>query len=100
VAVVLGFFMFVGGFATFAVGLYKAGQDADSQFNSGTSFGSGDWLGPKVGGVPIVAIGYGLAFVGIVLSIIGLVLHIIAAARRRSFESEWVAEGRQKGYLQ
>jgi hypothetical protein len=98
---VLGFFVFVGGFATFMVGLYKAAKQGQSDFDSGsTSLGSGDWLGPEVGGVPIVAIGYGLAFVGVVLGIIGLVMHIVAAARKRNFESEWVAEGRQKGFIQ
>lgn len=98
---VLGFFMFVGGFATFMVGLYKAAKQSQTDFDSGSmSFGSGDWLGPEVGGVPIVAIGYGLAFIGMVLATIGLVLHIVAAARKRRFESDWVAEGRHKGYIQ
>jgi hypothetical protein len=97
---VFGFFVFIGGFATFAYGLYKSAEQANSDFESGTdSFGSGDWFGPEVGGVPIVAVGWGLAFVGIVLSTIGLVLHIVAAARKRSFESEWTTEGRARGFL-
>jgi hypothetical protein len=97
---VLGFFMFAGGFATFMVGLFEAAEQAHSDFESGsTSLGSGDWLGPEVGGVPIVAIGYGLAFMGIVLCTIGLVLHIVAAARKRSFESAWAVEGRLRGYF-
>jgi len=98
---VLGFFLFVAGFATFVVGLYKSAEQSNREFwSEGTSFGSGNWLGPEVGGVPIIAIGYGVAFLGIVLATVGLVLHIVAAARKRSFESAWLAEGRHAGYLQ
>ena len=96
---VFGFLLFVAGFATFAYGLYRSAEDAQSNFDEGTSFGSGDWFGPEVGGVPIVAIGWGLAFIGTVLAVVGLVRHVVVAARKRSFESAWVAEGHAKGYL-
>ncbi len=96
---VLGFFVYVAGFALFGVGLY---QQANQTLRSGQSpedFHQVNWLGQKVGGVPIGAIGFAIAFVGAVLAIIGIVLHIVAAARKRTFETTWSTEGRQRGYI-
>ncbi|MFF1908358.1 FHA domain-containing protein [Kitasatospora sp. NPDC058218] len=45
-------------------------------------------LGPEIGGMPVGAIGFGVAAIGSVLIVVGIVLHIVATSRRRRFESE------------
>ncbi|MDQ4134071.1 MAG: FHA domain-containing protein [Actinomycetota bacterium] len=47
-----------------------------------------EFWGPKVGGVPVGVIGFGVAFLGMMLIVVGIVLHIVAAARRRQFETK------------
>ncbi|WP_405362352.1 FHA domain-containing protein [Kitasatospora sp. NBC_00085] len=67
---------------SFIVHTNNAAQSANPDFSVP------DLLGPKVGGVPVGALGFAAAAIGGVLLIVGIVLHVVTTSRRRRFEEE------------
>ena len=79
ILVILGFLMVLLGATAFMLSILgdmnRFGSGSVPDF---TSFG-----GPKVGGVSVGIIGFGVAFIGQFVVVAGIVMHIVAAARRR-----------------
>lgn len=88
--VILGFVLFLIGFAVFAVPLLQFfGFVADGLGSeSPPDFENFDFFGPQVVGIPLAMWGWALSALGTVLLMIGLVLHVVASARRRRGEAE------------
>lgn len=75
--VTLGFVMVVGGATAFMIPILGAINDF-TNIDPSDGFG-----GPKIGGVSVGLIGFGVGFIGQFILIAGIVIHIVAAARRR-----------------
>ncbi|MCG6496026.1 FHA domain-containing protein [Kitasatospora sp. A2-31] len=87
--IVTGFVMFLVGGGVYFWALMRfisAGSDAVN--SESTDYSVPDLLGPKIGGVPVGAIGFAAATIGTVLMVIGIVLHIVTTSRRRRFEED------------
>ncbi|MBV6697836.1 FHA domain-containing protein [Kitasatospora aureofaciens] len=94
--VLTGFLMFIGGSGVYGWALFSFISKTNDLAQSGNAnYSVPDLLGPKVGGVPVGAIGFAVAAIGLVLLVVGIVLHIVTTSRRRRFEDE---ESRQLRY--
>ncbi|MEK6438994.1 hypothetical protein [Pseudonocardia sp. T1-2H] len=76
--VTVGFVMVAGGAVGFIVPLISKMNDFGNVSPPELGFG-----GPKIGGVSVGLLGFGIAFIGQFILLAGIVMHIIAAARRR-----------------
>ncbi|MFJ3789911.1 FHA domain-containing protein [Kitasatospora sp. NPDC090091] len=87
--IIVGLVMFLVGSGVYFWALIRfisAGSDAVNSENP--DYSVPDLLGPKIGGVPVGAIGFAAAAIGTVLMVIGIVLHIVTTSRRRRFEED------------
>ncbi len=80
----LGFVLFIAGAATYAAVIIRFVKNVGPDTNPDDV----QLLGPDVLGVPVGAIGFGVAGLGSILLIVGIVRHIIASSRRRRVERE------------
>ncbi|MFB7616185.1 FHA domain-containing protein [Kitasatospora sp. NPDC056181] len=87
--ILTGFLAFVVGGGVYGWALVSFIVRTNNAAQSGNpDFTVPDLLGPKVGGVPVGAIGFAVAAIGVVLLVVGIVLHIVTTSRRRRFEED------------
>ncbi|MGA5821479.1 FHA domain-containing protein [Kitasatospora sp. NPDC094028] len=87
--VLAGFLLFVAGGGVYGWALISfISKTSDAAQSGSPDYSVPDLLGPKVGGVPVGAIGFAAAAIGSLLLLIGIVLHVVATSRRRRFEDE------------
>ncbi|MER6130104.1 FHA domain-containing protein [Streptomyces sp. NPDC001795] len=87
--ILLGFMLFLGGFAVFAWGVLRLmGRIGEPIPNDPNQWpGLQDMFGREINGIPVFLLGWAGALLGAFLMAIGLVMHIIAASRQRSFDA-------------
>lgn len=86
--IVLGFVLFLTGFAMFIIPGLSFAKQIDNQISSGTAGPVTGAGGPQILGIPMEELGWVVAAVGILTMGIGSVLHQVAVARRKRVDRE------------
>ncbi|MGW2250416.1 FHA domain-containing protein [Kitasatospora sp. NPDC001660] len=87
--VLAGFLLFFAGGGVYGWALFSFISKTSDAVQSGEpDYSVPNLLGPKVGGVPVGAIGFAAAAIGLLLLLVGIVLHVVTTSRRRRFEDE------------
>ncbi|MFI9817382.1 FHA domain-containing protein [Saccharothrix variisporea] len=90
----IGAAMIVGGGAVFAAMILRTMSDLGEALDLPAEPGvmpdfQFDFMGPRVGGMPVGLIGWAVCGIGNVLLIAGIVLHVVATARKRKVDARF-----------